>query len=1066
LKWHTDRVLRHPPAASTGAQAPGWWRTPVPTLILLCLALLLTPGSADASPAGRIVPDPAGASAQPDPPETPDAPQPQDDDHPDVQEGEGIGDGELAAGEEAPEEEAPEVQEDPVDWERGRSEATERVIGQIVVDGNRRVSDSAFFNNLRLKPGDPYDERVLFDEFRRLWGLNLFDDITVEVRRGASGAQDLIFHVLDRPLIGNVAFVGMEAVTETSIRERLSQAEAEVRRGQPIDFSVLRRAEAVIERLLGESGFLQARARSRLTPVNQGQQEVTFYIREGAKTKIREIDFIGNSVYKDRTLRKMLKMTKEAFWLTSWASSKPLYHPDKFDQDAENIRNTYRGAGYLDVVIKPEVVELESDVKRHAEMDEAALAGEVVEDGGASDLEEEEDDFWEKWEEIEARRPEETEEEHRKRVEEELKARDKKDKKSKRWIYLTVPIEEGDRYQVGKIAIEGNTVLSDAQILARLPLRTGMVFSDRALKLGTKVIEEDYGARGYFYVSLNPRIEKHDYVADLTLEVTEDKKYFVDRIEFSGNTTTRDKVLRRELRLHEEDLFNVRLLRLGMRKIAQLGYWQIGDDPVVKPRADRAKVDIEVQGIESNRNEIQVGGGVSGVEGGFFQASYATRNFLGRGEILSTFVQLGSRADRYSVSFTEPWFLGKPWTLGVSLFSQQADYLGFRRIGTGGRLLLGRLLGNFSRFDVAYGFEEITFDPTDPSFGRSDVSTTSSLTTIISRDTRNNFFHPTRGTRLQTSVEYAGGFLGGDNWFVKPRVDATVYLPGLQRRHYVGLNASFGYVDGFGGREVPRFERYFLGGERSLRVFRTREVSPVRQDIDLNGNGRIDRTEDRDPNGVFDPCEDLNGNGVQDPGEFDWGNCLLDGPEDLNNNGVLDTEDSNRNGILDPGEDVNGNGVLDSEDGNGNGILDFGEDSPDGAFTPFCPTDDPNMNGIRDGASEGDFGNCQLDLGEDTNGDGDFGTVFPGGNRFVLFNAEYTIPLSSTVELALFYDAGNAFDDHEDLALDNLRVDYGLEMRFYLPVFQAPLRLIYGIIQNPRAGEDSSNFIFSIGTTF
>jgi outer membrane protein insertion porin family len=771
-------------------------------------------------------------------------------------------------------------------------------------------------------------------------------------------------------------------------------------------------------------------------------------------------------VFKDRTLRKMLKLTKEAFWLTSWASSKPLYHPAKFDQDAESIRSSYRSSGYLDMVIKPEVVELESELERRKKMDEAALAGETVEDDGGAGLEDEEDDFWENWEEIEARRPDESEEDHRKRVEEELKAREKKDKKSKRWIHLTVPIEEGDQYQVGRIAIEGNTVLSDAEILARLPLRTGMIFSDRALKLGTKVIEEDYGARGYFYVSLDPRIEKHDYVADLTLEVTEDKKYFVDRIEFSGNTTTRDKVLRRELRLYEEDLFNVRLLRLGMRKIAQLGYWQIGDDPVVNPRADRAKVDIEVQGIEANRNEIQVGGGVSGVEGGFFQASYATRNFLGRGEILSTFIQVGSQADRYSISFTEPWFLGKPWTLGVSLFSQQTDFVGFRRNGTGGRLLLGRLLGNFSRFDVAYGFEEITFDPTDPSFGSSTVSTTSSITTILSRDTRNNFFRPTRGTRLQTSVEYAGGFLGGDNWFIKPRIDATLFLPGLRRRHYVGLNASFGYVDGFGGREVPTFERFFLGGERSLRVFRTREVSPVRRDFDINGNGLIDFPEDKSPNGIFDPCEDLNGNGVQDPGEIDRGNCMLDPSEDFNNNGVLDTEDANRNGILDPGEDVNGNGVLDTEDANGNGLLEFGEDRPDGAFTPFCPADDPNMNGVFDGTPEGDFGNCQLDPGEDTNGDGIFGTVFPGGNRFVLFNAEYTIPLSSTVEIAFFYDAGNAFDDNQDLALDNLRVDYGLEMRFYLPVFQAPLRLIYGLIQDPRAGEDSTNFIFSIGTTF
>ncbi|MEK7799818.1 MAG: BamA/TamA family outer membrane protein, partial [Acidobacteriota bacterium] len=140
-------------------------------------------------------------------------------------------------------------------------------------------------------------------------------------------------------------------------------------------------------------------------------------------------------------------------------------------------------------------------------------------------------------------------------------------------------------------------------------------------------------------------------------------------------------------------------------------------------------------------------------------------------------------------------------------------------------------------------------------------------------------------------------------------------------------------------------------------------------------------------------------------------------------------------------------------------------DRPDGVWTAFCPADDTNMNGVPD-FGEVDFGNCRLDPGEDTNGDGVFGTVFPGGNQFLLFNAEYTIPLAEAVEIAFFYDAGNAFDDGQPVRLNGMRVDYGLELRFYLPVFQAPLRLIYGFIENPRRGEDASNFIFSIGTTF
>lgn len=937
-------------------------------------------------------------------------------------------------------------------------------IGRIVVDGNARVSDSAFFNSLKIKTGDPYDEGAIQDEFRRLWDLGLFDDINVESRRREGDVYDLIFHVRDRPLIGTVSFVGMKAVTEANIQERLNQAKAEIRRGQPVDFSLLRKAEAAIQQLLAEKGYLEARVHARLTPSGQGQREVTFDIREGSKTKIKEIDFTGNHLFTDRRLRKMLKLTKQAFWLTGWASSKTLYHPAKFDQDSENIKTAYKSVGHLDIAIQPEIVDLVRKGKSGGRRGKDGGAAKTAEapPAGEADIEEDEPP------EVAPAPPPagETEKQRKRRVKAEEKVRHERDKRPKKWVKLTVPIEEGLQYRVGKMEIAGNSVFSEPEILARVPLRPGMVFNDSALKYGTKRLEEDYGERGYFYVSIDPRVDKREQIADLTLTVTEDKKYFVNRIEFSGNTTTRDGVLRREVPLGETELFNVRRLRLGIRKIAQLGYFQVGDDPVVKPQGQADRVDIEVQGTESSRNEIQVGGGVSGLEGGFFQASYSTRNFLGKGEIFSAYIQTGTRANRYSINFTEPWFMGRPWTLGFSLFKRQTDYVGFRQLGSGGTISLGRLLGPFSRFDLAYGFETVDLVTSQPGFPvNRRNSSTSSLTTLYTLDTRNNYFRPTRGYRLQGSYEYAGGALGGDNYFMKPRLDGTLYLPGFMRKHYIGLNASYGRVSPFGGRVVPVYERFFLGGERSLRVFRTREVSPARRDIDVNNNGFIDRPEDLHPDGVFEPCEDLNHNGKQDANEPDRGNCLLDPSEDLNHNGLLDSEDLNHNGILDPGEDLNGNGLLDVEDRNGNGLLDLGEDRPDGAWTAFCPSDDLNMNGVQD-SGEADFGNCRLDPGEDTNGDGVFGSVFPGGNQFMLFNAEYTIPLAEAVEIAMFYDAGNAFEDGERVQLNGMRVDYGLELRFYLPVFQAPLRLIYGFIQNPRKGENASNFIFSIGTTF
>jgi outer membrane protein insertion porin family len=900
--------------------------------------------------------------------------------------------------------------------------AQAETIERIVVDGNVRISTTALVSQLTIKEGDPYDEEALRAEFVRLWDLNLFDNITLEVRQGETG-KIVLWHVTDKPLVADVEYKNLKAFTTTQVEERLQEAKADLRRGSPLDHTRIRKARESIELMLQQKGFLDAEVKVATEEVAPGQQSVTFTVRQGGKTRIRKIEFVGNTVFKDRQLKRLMRLTRER-GLFTWASSKDLYHPGKFDEDARIIRQAYLDRGYLDVEVRPEVVEVLPGEKPPRNEEEAEKRRRRMEEKRAKLTREEAKRAEKEAKErakAEARAAERVAKGKPPKPAKEVKIREPKP--PKKWIYVTVPIQEGQSYKVGSITVEGNSVFTDEEILSRVPLRTGEVFHDGIVKQGLGRIQLDYGEKGYFYVTANQVVQKKsDGTADLILEINEDRQYRINTIEFAGNTTTRDRVLRREMRVAEEEVFDLKRFRLGVRKINQLGYWQIVDEATIRPRPGEAKVDIELQGREVSRNEIQVGGGVSGLDGAFFSGSYATRNFLGRGEILQTYFQLGGRQSRYSISLIEPWFLDRPYTVGFSLFRRTTDFRNFRRTGRGGSIQVGRLLGDFSRFDVTYLFESITFPQrfTDLSTGFPVVrevdltSTTSSMVPVFTLDTRNNFFHPTRGFRLQLATEVAGGVLGGDNWFVKPTAQATWYLPSLGKT-YIGLNAEGGYVGGFGGRDVPLFEKFFLGGDRSLRAFESRTITPFRDDLDLNGNGTIDLPEDQDGDGV------------------------LDTNEDANLNGVLDTEDLNGNGVLDPGEDLNGNGMLDTEDLDGDERLDVFED----------------LNG-----------NGALDPGEDTNGDGVFGRSFPGGNKFILFNVEYVFPLGDTFELVAFYDAGNAFDDYQRIDLSRLRNDYGLEFRFYLPIFQAPIRFIYGIIQDPQPGEKSSSFQFSIGTTF
>ncbi|PYQ14278.1 MAG: outer membrane protein assembly factor BamA [Acidobacteria bacterium] len=890
--------------------------------------------------------------------------------------------------------------------------AQSETIERVVVDGNVRISTSALMSQLTIKEGNPYDEEALRKEYQRLWDLNLFDNITLEVRQGEKG-KIVLWHVQDRPLISDVEYKNIKAFTATQIDEKLQEQKADIRRGSPVDYTRIRKTQETLKQMLGQKGFLDAEVKVEMKEVAPGQKTVSFVAHQGGKTKIKKIDFVGNTVLSDRQLKKMMKLTKERGLLT-WATSKDLYHPGKFDEDARLIRQAYLDRGYLDVEVKPEVVELLSNQKPPKSPEEERKR---------KAREEQERQKREKKVAEAAARKAEREAKEQAKAERKGTARtaassaaketkEKEPKVPKKWIFVTVPIQEGSQYKIGALTVEGNKVFTQEEILSRVPVKPGEVFNDGAVKQGLGRIQLDYGEKGYFYVTANQVVDRQpDQVADLKIEINEERQYRINTLEFAGNTTTRDRVLRREIPVGEEDLFDLKRFRLGLRKINQLGYWQITEEANIHPRTGEDKVDIVIPGKEANRNEIQVGGGVSGLNGAFLSGSYATRNFLGRGEILQAYFQLGGRQSRYSLSFIEPWFLGRPWTLGASLFRRTSDFRNAVQEGHGGSLQVGRLLGTFSRLDFTYIYEFA-------SASQGGISTAETLTSSIipafTYDSRNNFFRPTRGYRLSVSTQLAGGPLGGDNYFVRPLAFATAYFPAF-RKQYIALNAAGGYVRPFGGRQVPIYDRFYLGGERSLRAFKSRTISPERKDIDLNHNGIIDRPEDLDRDGI------------------------LDSNEDANNNGVLDTEDLNHNGVLDPGEDLNGNGILDTEDLDGDGRLD--------------PNEDRNGNG-------------SLDTGEDTNGDGVYGSVFPGGDKFVQFNFEYVFPMGDTAEIAGFVDTGNAFDNGQQIDLRGLRMDYGMELRFYLPIFQAPLRFIYGFIQDPQPGEKASSFQFSIGTTF
>jgi outer membrane protein insertion porin family len=583
-------------------------------------------------------------------------------------------------------------------------EAQPGTIEEILLQGNIRMTERAFVEALGVRVGDPYDQGVLVSAFRRLWDMGLFNDLIFEVEDGDQGGKVLIVKLTERPTLASVTYQDNKVVNRTQIEDRLIELDQGLEIGQPLDMKSVFIVESIIRDMLGEKGYLEAKVAAEPRVVTEGTSySIHFFIQTGGKTRIRKIEFTGNEVFKDKQLRGTLTLTQGRKWYWPW-SKKNLYHPVKWDQDSGAVRELYQNAGYLDVKVRPPIIEPipEKKKKKKKAAEEEVAAPEEVEvispkkiekvvkaqqnlDAAEQDLRlvldmevpdglspRDED----KWYEKQGKQ----EEKSRKKVNKAKKELEKAETAAqpptkKSWVTLTVPVDEGQQYSMGEITVEGNTVYEDEQLIALIPLRKGLVLSAALLKMGIDRITRVYGDRGYLYANVVRQIQRHEGepVADVLISIEEDQAYFVDTIEFKGNTSTKDKVLRREFRLLEGELFSQTKLDLSMRKVNQLGYVAVPEDPVIEPIEGENKIRISIGVEEQGRNEIQVGGGYSGTDGAFFTGFYSTRNFLGRGQILTVSLQIGGRTNRYGISFIEPWFLGRPRARARAVASSSAS---------------------------------------------------------------------------------------------------------------------------------------------------------------------------------------------------------------------------------------------------------------------------------------------------------------------------------------------------------------------------------------------------------
>jgi outer membrane protein insertion porin family len=638
----------------------------------------------------------------------------------------------------------------------------------------------------------------------------------------------------ERALIKQIDVKGSRKIDEATIRFKLK-----TKVGEPFFLEKTREDVKALYRL----GFFDDVAVD--AEVFEGGLKVTFILTE--KPTIREVKIRGNKQIATDKIKEKLALTEGG-----------VFNPQAVTSNAEKVRLLYEEEGYYQAKVIPQVDKVaEGDVSVVFQIDEGGkFEISTIRILGAKELNEQDIKehiatrelflffFYGTLKREELQRDLD-------RIKAfyldngylDIKVEEPKIRviEAKRKLEIDIRVEEGAQYRVGEVKVTGNTVFATDEVLKPVQIAKRGVFSREVLQRDILTLTDRYSERGYLFADIAPVIntDRASHIVDVGLEVSEGKQVFVERIEVSGNTKTRDKVIRREIALIEGDLYNSRLLARSRQNLNNLGYFE---DVKVDTRRGTAedRVDIDVTLKEKPTGSFSIGAGFSSIDGVLGAGSISQNNFLGLGQRLSLSGQLGSNANRFVLRFQDPHILDTDTSLDVSLYSQRLlfqSFTGFDQDSKGGSLTLGRRLYKELFGSISYRYEQVRiFNLTDAliqeqnnnpnALIKEGTTTTAGPGFGLSMDLRDNRRDPTRGFVGTLTYQLSGTVFGGENEFNKFSLDLGYYHPLFWK--FIGhIRGNLIVVEPFGGKEIPVQERVFLGGTNTVRGFRTFTLSPV-----------------------------------------------------------------------------------------------------------------------------------------------------------------------------------------------------------------------------------------------
>jgi outer membrane protein insertion porin family len=639
------------------------------------------------------------------------------------------------------------------------------VIKDIQVEGLQRTEAGTVFSALPVKVGDTMDEDLATIAIKALYKTGFFKDVRIE-----ADGEVLVVTVQERASIAQIDLTGNKSVPTDKMLEGLKQIG--IANGQIFDKATLDRAEQEIKRQYLAQGKYAATVKTTSSPLERNRVAVRFDIEEGAVSKIRNINIVGNRVYSTDDLRAEFLLTTPN-WM-SWWNKNDQYSKQKLNADLERLRSFYMNNGYLEFNIESTQVSITPD---------------------------------------------------------------------KRDIYITININEGEKYTITGIKLAGDTIVPEKELRDLIQIQPGESFNREKITQSSKAISDRLSNDGYAFSNVNPvpEVDKDAHTAAFTFFIDPGKRVYVRRINVAGNARTKDEVIRREVRQLESSWYASNKIDRSKERLVRTQFFSDVniETPAVPGTADQ--VDLNVSVKEQNTGSVQFGAGLSSNEGVVFGVTVNQNNFLGTGNRVSAQVNTGRINTVYSLSYTDPYFTPDGVSRGFDIYKRDVDtsrlqIASFNTFSLGGGVRFGIPLNerDFLNFGMAVDLTTVELNPASPqqylkfcanTRGCGSDSVVGTVSWI--HDSRDNILFTNKGVLQRLTLE--GSLPVLDLQYYKIDYKHSWYKE-LNNDFTIMLNGEIGYAQSYGGKNFPFFKNFFSGGVNSVRGYNVASIGP--RDID------------------------------------------------------------------------------------------------------------------------------------------------------------------------------------------------------------------------------------------